>query len=200
MQAAQQAVTATAALDDAQALAQATADLDRRIAFLLDRQKAALGTLERLAPVACLIDELAAEAERAAQHELAWTKKAVDLRAAGLGLAALPDLPPREKSDLSDQECQAAERVPVRLVRGPVPLGNHLQRLDAEDREQWRRLRKSREGGMHYTSTELALYWADGKRSVLEIADLVELEAGVRDVELLLAYFELLAKLGFVTL
>ena len=200
VQTAQQAVTAAAALDDAQALAQAMADLDRRIAFLLDRHKAALGTLERLAQAGCLIDELAAEAERAAQHELAWANKAIDLRAAGLGLVALPDLPSRDPGDLSDQERQAAKRVPVRLVRGPVPLGNHLQRLDAEDREQWRRLRKSREGGMHYTLTELALYWADGKRSVLEIADLVELEAGVRDVELLLAYFELLAKLGFVTL
>jgi hypothetical protein len=33
---------------------------------------------------------------------------------------------------------------------------------------------------------------------VLEIAGLVELEIGVRDVELLLAYFRLLKKLGFV--
>ena len=200
VQTAQQAVTAAAALDDAQALAQAMSGLDRRIAFLLDRHKAALGTLERLAPAGCLIDELAAEAERAAQHELAWANKAIDLWAAGLGLVALPDLPSRDASDLSDQERQAAERVPVRLVRGPVPLGHHLQRLDAEDRAQWRRLLKSREGGMHYTLTELALYWADGKRSVIEIADLVELEAGGRDVELLLAYFELLARLEFVTL
>jgi len=200
VQTAQQAVTAAAALDDAQGSAQAMADLDRRIAFTLDRQKAALGTLERLAPAGCLIDELAAEAERAAQHELAWAKRAIDLRAAGLGLAPLPDLPSRGKGDLSDQERQAAERVPVRLVRGPVPLGSHLQRLEPEAREQWRQLRKARTGGMHYTLTELALYWADGKRSVLEIADLVEMEAGSRDVELLLAYFELLAKLGFVTL
>jgi hypothetical protein len=33
---------------------------------------------------------------------------------------------------------------------------------------------------------------------VLEIADLVEMESGKRDVELLLAYFRLLEKLGFV--
>ncbi|MBN1137356.1 MAG: DUF4910 domain-containing protein [Anaerolineae bacterium] len=197
---AQQAVTTAAASDDAQALAQAMADIDRQSAFLLDRQKAALGTLERLAPAGCLIDELAAEAERAAQHELAWAKRAIDLRAAGLGLAALPDLPSRDRSQLSGQERQAAERVPVRLVRGPVPLGNHMRRLETKDREQWRQLLKAREGGMHYTVTGLALYWADGKRSVLEIADLVELEAGERDVELLLTYFELLAKLGFVAL
>ena len=199
-QTAQQTATTVATTDDALGLAQAIADLDRRIAFMLDRHKAALSTLERLAPASCLIDDLAAEAERAAQHELGWIIKTIDMRAAGLGLGELPDLLSRSDSDLSEQERQAAEKVPVRLVRGPVPLGNHLQRLTAEDREQWRRLRKAREGGMHYTLTELALYWADGKRSVLEIADLVEMEAGGRDVELLLAYFDLLAKLGFVRL
>ncbi len=199
-QTAQQAATAVAAMDGAPELAQAVAGLDRRIAFMLDRHKAALGTLERLAPAICLIDELAAEAERAAQHELGWIIKTTDMRAAGLGLGELPDPPSRDAGDLSDLERQAAGKVPVRLVRGPVPLGNHMGRLAAEDREQWRFLLKSRESGIHYTLTGLALYWADGKRSVLEIADLVEMEAGGRDVELLLAYFELLAKLGFVTL
>lgn len=199
-QTAQQAATAVATMREAPELAQAIADLDRRIAFMLDRHKAALSTLERLAPACCLIGELAAEAERAAQHELSWIIKTTGMRAAGLGLEGLPNPPSRHAGDLSDLERRAAERVPVRLVRGPVPLGNHLGRLAAEDREHWRRLRKAREGGMHYTLTELALYWADGKRSVLEIADLVEMEAGEWDVELLLAYFELLAKLGFVRL
>jgi len=167
---------------------------------MLDRQKAALGTLERLAPAMCLIDELAAEAERAARHELGWAKKMIDLRSVGLGLGELPDMPSRGMGDLSDQERQAAELVPVRLVRGSVPLGSHLPRLKPEERDQWRRLLKARGNGAHYTLTGLALFWANGKRSVLEIADLVELEAGGRDVELLLAYFELLARLGFVRL
>jgi len=46
--------------------------------------------------------------------------------------------------------------------------------------------------------TTLALFWADGVRPVLEIADLVELESGQRDVALLLVYFRLLEQLGFV--
>jgi len=33
---------------------------------------------------------------------------------------------------------------------------------------------------------------------VLEIADLIELEAGKRDVELLLAYLRLVEQLGFI--
>ena len=46
----------------------------------------------------------------------------------------------------------------------------------------------------------LAVYWADGKRSLLEIADLIELETGQRDVELLAEYFQTLAKLNLVEL
>ena len=38
----------------------------------------------------------------------------------------------------------------------------------------------------------------DGSRSILDVADLVEMESGLRDVELLLTYFRLLEKLGFV--
>jgi Peptidase family M28 len=200
VQTAQQAATAVAAVGDSHALAQAKADLDHRIAFMLDRQKAALGTLQRLAPVDCLVDELIAESQRSAQHELAWAGRAVDLHAVSLGLGSLPDLPSRATGDLTDLERQAAERVPVRLVRGFVPLGSHLRRLEPEDRQRWRQLLKARPDGMHFTLTGLALFWADGNRTLLEIADLVELEAGGRDVELLLAYFDVLAKLGFVRL
>ena len=60
------------------------------------------------------------------------------------------------------------------------------------------RLLQARQGWGHHTLTALALYWVDGTRSLLDIADLVELETGGRDVELLLAYFRLLEKLGFV--
>jgi hypothetical protein len=58
---------------------------------------------------------------------------------------------------------------------------------------------QSRKGSACYTLTTLALYWADGARPVLEIIDLVELESGRRDVELILTYFQLLEKLGFVS-
>ncbi|GAH00713.1 unnamed protein product, partial [marine sediment metagenome] len=40
----------------------------------------------------------------------------------------------------------------------------------------------------------LALYWADGKRKLSEIADLVELESGLRNTEFLVKYFNFLSK------
>ncbi len=196
VKAAQSAVTEAWALDDAEALARTLADLDRRLAYRLDRHQAALASLERLAPAQCLIADLFDQAERLANQELAWAAEAIELHADEAGLPALPDLPSPE---LSDEERTAAGLIPARQVRGPIPLQNHLFRLDDADREAWRALQKARKGRPHYTLSVLALYWADGQRSVLDIADLVELETGERDVELLLKYFELLEKLGFVT-
>ncbi len=195
IEAAQATVAEILTLTDAEALAQALADLDRRLAYLLDRHKAALRTLKQLAPVACPVDELQAEAGRTANHELAWAKGFVDLHATTLGLKALPDL----SQDDSAKEQGAADLIPTRQVRGPIPLNDHLHRLTEEEREAWRQLLKERKGWMYHTLTTLALFWADGARSIREIADLVELESGQRDVELLLAYFQLLEKLGFVT-
>jgi aminopeptidase YwaD len=192
---AQTTVAETLTLSDGESLARTMADLDRRLAYLLDRHNAALRTLKQLAPVECPVDELQAEARRTANRELAWAKGFVDLRATNLGLNALPDLPPY---DHSAEEQQAADMIPVRQMRGPIPLNDHLHRLTEEEREAWQRLLKERKGWMYHTLTTLALFWADGARSVLEIADLVELESGQRDVELLLAYFRLLEKLGFV--
>jgi hypothetical protein len=102
--------------------------------------------------------------------------------------------------ELSEMEQEAAGLTPTRQVRGPIPLDDYLRRLPDEDREAWRQLLKGRKGWLHHTLTELAVFWSDGQRSVLEIAGLVEMETGQRDVELLVAYFRLLEKLGFVTL
>jgi len=106
-------------------------------------------------------------------------------------------------AELGDQLQQwrfvAAGLVPRRLARGPIPLRIELDRLDEADRMAWRQLTEKHKGTEH-TLTILALYWADGERSVLEIVDLVEMEAGVRDVELVLTFFRLLEKLGWVAL
>lgn len=192
---AQSSVTKALALEDGQALAQTLADLDRTLAYRLDRQHAALDTLQQLAKGECRVLDLQTSAHQAAQQELAWVKDAIDLRAATLGLDALPPAPP---ASLSEEEQQAASLVPRRKVRGPIELSSHLRHLDDEDREKWLQMLKERKGWLFHTLTILALFWADGERSLLEIADRVEMESGQRDVELLLTYFSLLTKLGFV--
>ena len=47
---------------------------------------------------------------------------------------------------------------------------------------------------------DVALYWADGTRTLAEILDLTELETHVRDPEGLVQYFELLARLELIEL
>jgi hypothetical protein len=197
LQASQAAVSEALAATDGESLAGILAGLDRRLAYQLHRQNAALATLQRIASVDCLVRDLQAEAERAMNRELSWASRAVDLQAAALDLQSLPA--PQERV-LTDKEQAAAAIVPVRTVPGPASVGQHLHRLDADVREEWRSMVKARKGRAHHSMLTLALYWADGRRSLLEIADLVEMECGLRDLELMLAQFRLLETLGFVRL
>ena len=191
-----QAAAEALGLNDGGALASGLAALDRRLAYMVDRQRAALASLQSLAPVLCLVDELQGHVQEAARQELAWAHQAAGLRASHLGLPGLPEAEPR---GLDAAEEAAAHLCPVRLARGPVPLEQYRGTLPREDREAWTR-RLAAGNGLHHTLETLALFWADGSRSVLEIADLVEMETGARDLGLLLHYFQLLEKLGWLEL
>lgn len=192
---AQQSLTQALGLNSGQALTLAVSTLDRKLAYLLQRQKIALGTLEQLAPIECPVMELQKEVEEATYRELGRVKKVIDLQATTLGLGELPELSP---PSLSEEEQEAASLVPTRTTPGIIPLDAHMDRLTKEQQDQWRQIIKARQGWLHHTLTNLALYWADGHRSVLDIVDTVELETGQRDVEMLLRYFRLLQELGFV--
>jgi hypothetical protein len=99
---------------------------------------------------------------------------------------------------LDEWEEKAARMLPRRLYRGPIPLRHYLYQLSEEEREQrWQFLKAHKKG---FILPALAVYWADGKRSLLGIADLIELETGQRDVELLVEYFQTLARLNLVEL
>lgn len=71
--------------------------------------------------------------------------------------------------------------------------------LPVEDREAWFRLRQEHKEKASILPT-LALYWADGKRTLQEIIELVELDHGERAGELLVKHFELLEKMGLIEL
>lgn len=195
---ARQAAAEVMGLDDGAGLANALAALDRRLSYVVDRQQAALASLRSLASVLCLVDELREQVEEAARQELAWVRQAAGLRAVHLGLPGLPEAEPRGLDAAGEEAARLL--CPVRLVRGPVPLDQYRATLPAEDQEAWNQRLAAAGDGRHHTLATLALFWADGKRSILEIADLVEMESGARDAGLLLHYFQLLEKLGFVEL
>jgi hypothetical protein len=194
---AQRAVTQCLDLVTGEAMSKAIVGLDRQFAYRLDRQKAALTSLERLAPVNCLVPDLWSEAQEAAEREFAWARGIIHLQAAACSLKSLPVLPSRT---LTEVEEQAKAMIPKRLFRGPIPWQQHASRLPEAELDAFRAEVTALGTRTFYTLSSLAIYWTDGKRTLLEIADLLENETQKRDVDLLLSYFQILEKLGLVAL
>ncbi len=106
-----------------------------------------------------------------------------------------PEAPPLE----AWQE-QARQRVPVRHYWGPlmdfVPSQPNWQ-LSAEDLATWRELAQD---VPHWRVLRAqAEYWVDGRRSLAEIAHLLELETGQAVGPSLERYFDILARVGLLS-
>jgi hypothetical protein len=193
----QGALTDAVAAKNGEELSQAATRLIKQAEFARDREREALRSLLRLATQENgLVTDLQAEVDRAVDHELQRARAVLQRQAQELGL---PDVPsPRQKEpDSSDEE--AATLVPGRLFPGPVSPGAYIHRLSAVEREEVRAWQKEHRT-VYYGMATLANYWVDGKRTVAEIADLVELETGKRDVHLLVQHYELLARLELMSL
>lgn len=105
-------------------------------------------------------------------------------------------LKPKKIQEPSSLEKEAEKMIPVRLHRGPPATRYWLNRLDEKDRESSWKMRK--DYGQDQVLSTLALYWTDGKRNLLEISELVNLEAGRTNLEYLMNYFKLLEKMGLI--
>lgn len=177
----------------AAAVARDLEQLKRKMLYLADRQQAALAWLQRLATDNIERNLSALQSEAAL---LAWNESTAqsDIVTGIAARAGLPNLPRAETQPPDEWEQAAQEIVPVRRLRGPVTLESYLPGLAPERRDAWRAVGKAHSHTPE-TILDLALYWADGKRTLLEIADLVELETGKRDVEYLVLYARLLKEL-----
>lgn len=156
---------------------------DRRVAFRLDRQEAALESLRRLDPQ---IDPQPWRAAARSIAEAAWARASDVLGDWRIG-------------EVDSLEAAEARLVPARRYRGPLSLGTHMRRLPAEQRDAARATIREH-GEFMDLPADVALYWADGRRTLAEILDLTELETDVRDAAGLAAYFRLLAQLDLVEL
>jgi len=181
--------------EGADKLAETIALLRKNVAYLVEREQQALASLKRLSP-GIAVEGWQEEVAEFANRESARGEEAIGVCARGRDRAELPEASKRE---LDEWEEKAARIVPRRTFRGPVSLRAYLHRLSEEERERVWQMRKEHKKGF-FTLPTLAVYWADGKRSLLEIADLIELETGQRDVELLVEYFRTLGKLNLVKL
>jgi aminopeptidase YwaD len=193
----QDALTDALAAKDGEELSQAATRLSKQAEFARDRQREAFRTLLRLAAQENeLVTHLQAEADWAVKHELEGTRALLQRQAQELGLPNVPP-PPQKEPDSAGKE--ATTLVPGRLFPGPVSPGAHLHRLSAAEREEARAWQKEHRKVYDAMAT-VANYWVDGKRTVAEIADLVELETGKRDVRLLVHHYKLLKQLELMSL
>ena len=165
--------------------------LQRLVSYQLSRYTESLLTLERLwAGADSLLAELLGEAEQFAAVQLARGKRALQACPAPGAVAV---------GEADEWEQRAAGFIPLRLYRGPADLRGHWASVPSEEWTAWYRFLVSRPG-FGWTMPALAEYWADGRRTALEIVDLIEMESGIRDAELMVRRYELLQKIGLMDL
>jgi len=161
-----------------------------RVELWTEHRRASLKCLERLAGEALpRLPEWQAEVEAAGRRAVERARSAL------LDLLGTDSLPPPPSHPLDEWEERAARTVPRRLQRGPAFFRDRLHLLPPEERDNWwPRLKEWR----NEVAWILALYWTDGRRTLLQIADLVERECGWRNVQELVRHYELLETLGLV--
>jgi hypothetical protein len=149
-----------------------------RLEYLLDQQQRALETVRRLSPID--VSAWRVGAERFLRTE--W----------GEAAEFLPDLPVPEVPGRTE-----LDRVPTLRFRGPVQANDIVARQDESVRDRWYELMR-KVGELSRTLPDLAGYWANGQRTLGEIAGLVFQESGHEASDLLTDYFNFLADLGLV--
>jgi aminopeptidase YwaD len=156
----------------------------------------AVSSTKRLAPddkqLESIVKELVTDIEATARSEGKRAKAEIRVLAQAKGLA----LKPRTRR-LTKFEKKAAAIVPIRKFRGPLSAREWVKKLSPEDREAFYHL--GREHKEASGSENLAIYWSDGARSLLEVSRLVELESGRSDLEYLFGYFTFLEKMELLS-
>jgi hypothetical protein len=159
-----------------------------KLDYLLERQETAVHTLHRLHPK---IDVTAV------LHETRQLVTQAKARIQTITNNQQSTANNRQPTNPNYWEQKAATLIPKRNYRGPGLAIGATAVLTAAEKEELYQFRKGRHGA--YTAQTLAEYWADGRRTILDIINRVEMEIGIRDAELLVREFELLERLGLVT-
>ena len=179
-------------------LAKALSTLRERSDYNADRAVEALKTVRRLMPKSAEYEELESRLisnlREAAENERRLAEEAITVYARSRNINVDGEV----KKGLDQLQAEAARIFPRRLFRGPPSTTSWVRKLSSQDRDALWRLEKGHKESRILET--LAMYWADGERSLLEISRLVELEAGRSDLEYLLEQFRFLEKMGLIEL
>jgi hypothetical protein len=193
---AQDTITEVLGSADAAEVSRRFHDLERSSAYQLDRDRAALISLLALWPDAGpLVHDMSLALEEAAGRELARARSICLEKAGELGADGLAAPFPSGEAWRS----RAGRLRPERHYRGPLAFRSLLEGTTPAERDAlWEA--NHRAGRAWWTARTLAEYWADGQRSISEIADRVQQETGQDFGPQILAFFEFLAGQDAVTL
>ncbi len=187
----------TASNGDVESASEELLKLRDRVDYWTGRASEAVMSTKRLAlkdkRLDAVITELVANLKSLSKAERRNAEAAIRRLAEAKGWR----LKPRSKR-LTKLGKEAQTIIPVRKYKGPVSTRQWVRKLSHEDREAFYRFGKQHKeaSGME----TLAVYWANGERSLLEIARLVELESGRSDLPYLVGYFGFIEKMGLVSL
>jgi len=170
--------------------------LDKQVRYWIERAGKAILSVKTIAPDSIVLDEtinlFLDELEKSVTSQLEIEKKVLEnlIDSSGGKIESSMDKPTEEMKE------EANRMVPKRVYRGPVSTRNWVHKLSQEDREAFRKFGKKFEDERMMGT--LGLYWTDGKRSIKEINELVELETGRSNLEYLLGYYKFLEKMKLV--
>ena len=170
------------------------AHLRQKLSYRLERVKDSFEHLRRLGMAAEDVKELKEEANEWVRREFADSEKTY---LSFLGRSKKPS----EDTPKARANAKLESIFPSRVLRGPSGFGMVARaswsKLSKNDREGlWRLFRLHDKTPRAFLP--LSWYWLNGKRSLAEIAELVEMECAVRDDALLEGYYSLLEKVGLV--
>lgn len=189
------AAVAKAESDDEKltAVAKARRNIELRVAFLAERKKADIESLSRLAPESAFSTRAK---EAACEHvecmaEFLKAKTLANL-ARLAGLDSVSDLPAAWEPEGTEAGEKAKKLVLERVYRGPVSgtAKKNIEEYEAMAKAFSEKYKEPAPSGVFLQ------YWADGKRTLAEIADLLEKETGFRNDEMLLEFVEMQMKRG----
>ncbi len=174
-------------------LARGRRTLEKRIAFMADRKVGNIESLVKLCGESSALSQAAVLACKSVRDtERFMVNKHLLTMASLAQLGAVQDLPPAKPDDDEGAKELARKIVPVRRYRGP--FSNMAKEVSPEVQEAQKAFRE-KYPRMMPPGSQLE-YWADGKRTLLEIADLIEGETGFSNLTALLDYYDLAVKRG----
>lgn len=184
-----EAVQQAAACTDAGERQAAWQSYQERSRFYLEGAQRAFDSLLRL--------------DAAAAAEIpAWRGQVTDrVAAADAWVAATvgADATAPATGDVPAWRAEAERLIPDMCHFGPAEIGNHVQVADQAVRDAYWRLYDMPGPSMHMTSVMIQ-FWADGRRTVADIADYIAIETGTTADDRVLQVCRLMADLGVIEL